>query len=184
MHRTAAAPITRGADTYVRGRPDFPPAALTWLREDLGLRPGKTSSLDLGAGTGKFTRLLVGAGAEVKAVEPVAAMRDRLQRDLPGVTALPGTAQHIRLPDSSTDAVICAQAFHWFASAKSRGSRRDPPRVETGGRARTDLERARSVSRLGGRSDPESWRPTTETRPATTTASGARDAPLPRVSAN
>jgi len=118
VHRTADAGFTRGADTYVPGRPDFPHAALTWLREDLGLHPGKTS-LDLGAGTGKFTRLLVETGAEVKAVEPVSAMRDRLQRDLPGVTALPGTAQHIPLPDSSTDAVVCAQAFHWFASAEA-----------------------------------------------------------------
>jgi SAM-dependent methyltransferase len=109
---------TRVTHTYVRGRPDFPPAALDWLRADLALGPGR-KAIDLGAGTGKFTRLLVESGAEVTAVEPVAAMRERLARDLPSVNALDGTAQRIPLSDSCADAVICAQSFHWFASAES-----------------------------------------------------------------
>ena len=47
------------------------------------------------------------------------AMRQRLSHDLPGVTALQGTAQRIPMPDGSADAVVCAQSFHWFASAES-----------------------------------------------------------------
>src|ERR1044072_2559616 len=90
VHPTAAAGFSRDADTYVRGRPDFPPAALTWLRDELGLKPGK-SVIDLGAGTGKFTRRLLETGAAVVAVEPVAAMRERLSRELPKVSALAGT---------------------------------------------------------------------------------------------
>src|SRR4029077_945210 len=35
---------------------------------------------------------------------------------LPGVHAMAGTAQAMNLPDSATDAVVCAQAFHWFAT--------------------------------------------------------------------
>src|SRR5262245_62055587 len=100
IHPAAAEGFTRGADTYVRGRPDFPPAALDWLRQDLGLRPESTA-VDLGAGTGKFTRLLVQTGATVIAVEPVSGMLERLKRDLPGVTALFGTAQHMPLPDGT-----------------------------------------------------------------------------------
>jgi len=118
VHPTASEGFGRGADTYVRGRPEFPPAALDWLRRDIGLRPGR-SAVELGAGTGKFTRQLVETGAAIIAIEPVAAMLGRLTRDLPSVTALRGAAQHIPLPDLAADAVICAQSFHWFASARS-----------------------------------------------------------------
>lgn len=118
VHATATEGYGRGTDAYVRGRPDFPPAALAWLEQDLGLGPGK-AAVELGAGTGKFTRLLARTGAHVTAVEPVTAMLSRLRQDLPGVEARQGTAQHIPLPDACADAVICAQSFHWFASAES-----------------------------------------------------------------
>jgi len=118
IHPTAAEGFSGGADAYVRGRPDFPPRALAWLREDLGLQSDKTV-IDLGAGTGKFTRLLVETGAAVTAVEPVAAMRSRLRRELPGVTALSGHARSIPLPNACADALTCAQSFHWFATAES-----------------------------------------------------------------
>jgi SAM-dependent methyltransferase len=118
LHPMAAEGFSRGADSYGHGRPEFPPAALDWLRDDLGLHAG-SAAVDLGAGTGKFTRLLMKTGARVVAIEPVAAMRNRLAANLPEVTALRGQAQHMPLPDASADAVICAQAFHWFASAAS-----------------------------------------------------------------
>jgi SAM-dependent methyltransferase len=118
VHPAAAEGYGRGADTYVRGRPDFPAASLDWLRRDLGLHPGQ-AVLELGAGTGKFTHLLLETGASVTAVEPVSAMRDRLARDQPEVRALAGEAQHVPLPDGAVDAVVCAQSFHWFATAES-----------------------------------------------------------------
>jgi SAM-dependent methyltransferase len=52
----------------------------------------------------------------VIAVEPVAEMREQLIADLPGVRALAGTAQALPLADASVQAVVCAQAFHWFAT--------------------------------------------------------------------
>ncbi|MBS0318703.1 MAG: class I SAM-dependent methyltransferase, partial [Proteobacteria bacterium] len=58
-------------------------------------------------------------GADVTAVEPVDAMRARLQALLPEVRALAGSAQAIPLPDATLDAVTCAQAFHWFASSEA-----------------------------------------------------------------
>jgi SAM-dependent methyltransferase len=73
-------------------------------------------ALDLGAGTGKFTPLLVATGAHVVAVEPVEAMRARLAAGFPDVTALGSTAEAIPVPNGSVDAVVCAQAFHWFAT--------------------------------------------------------------------
>jgi SAM-dependent methyltransferase len=108
----------RSAESYSLGRPGYPPAVLDWLRDDLGLKSGKIA-LELGAGTGKFTRMLVRTNAEVVAVEPVDAMLALLVRDLPDVRALRATAQRIPLANASVDAVICAQAFHWFASPEA-----------------------------------------------------------------
>jgi SAM-dependent methyltransferase len=79
------------------------------LRDALGIAPGR-DVLDLAAGTGKLTRLLLATGAHVVAVEPVAAMRALLTE----VEAVDGTAEAIPLPDASVDAVTVAQAFHWF----------------------------------------------------------------------
>ncbi|MDR5838440.1 methyltransferase domain-containing protein [Caballeronia sp. LZ034LL] len=115
VHRAAAVGYTAHADSYVRGRPDYPPALTGWLVEQLGLGPG-ASVVDLGAGTGKFTPRLVQTGAQVFAVEPVDSMRAKLSAALPEVEALAGSAQSIPLADASVDAVVCAQSFHWFAS--------------------------------------------------------------------
>ena len=79
----------------------------------LDLGPGRRA-LDLAAGTGKLTRLLVPSGAELVAVEPVAAMRAELVARAPSVEALDGTAEALPLPDHSVDAAVAAQAFHWF----------------------------------------------------------------------
>jgi len=115
-------PSARGfssaAGAYARGRPDYPEALLGWLGQDLRLGPGATC-VDLGAGTGKFTRLLARTGAEVVAVEPIAAMRAQLELAAPGIRALEGAAQAIPLASGSAQAVVCAQAFHWFATPEA-----------------------------------------------------------------
>ena len=103
----------RGAADYERGRPGYPPAAIAILGEELGIRPGRRV-VDLAAGTGKLTRALVGLGADLVAVEPVPGMREQLERAVPGVETIEGTAERLPLPDSSINAVVVAQAFHWF----------------------------------------------------------------------
>jgi SAM-dependent methyltransferase len=110
-------PATRGfahSDRYERGRPGYPDAAVDAIVGELGLGPGRTV-LDLAAGTGKLTRLLVPSGANVIAVEPVREMREKLT----GLVALAGTAEHIPLADASVDAVTVAQAFHWFDAERA-----------------------------------------------------------------
>lgn len=115
VHYQAAQGFAKQADAYARGRPDYPAALLHWLRSTLELEPGKMV-VDLGAGTGKFTRLLTDTGATVTAIEPVAEMRAKLMDELPAVTTYEGTAQAIPLADAGVDVVVCAQAFHWFAT--------------------------------------------------------------------
>ena len=70
-------------------------------------------------GQGKFLASLRVAGAAVAAVEPVPAMLEQLIAANPDVIAKPGSAEHIPFSDCSFDAVICAQAFHWFATAEA-----------------------------------------------------------------
>ena len=99
----------RVADEYERTRPTYPPELLDQL--PLGR---DAAVLDLGAGTGKLTRVLAERYRDVTAVEPLVNMRKMLERVVPGVTALPGSAERIPLDDGSVDGVFAAQAFHWF----------------------------------------------------------------------
>lgn len=115
IHPAALEGFSREAGAYERGRPEYPPALHDWLRDAVGVQAGARVA-DVGAGTGKFTRLLAQSGAEVVAIEPVAAMRDTLAAALPGVQALDGSAEALPLEAASLDALLCGQAFHWFAS--------------------------------------------------------------------
>lgn len=101
------------AQEYERGRPGYPSAAIDSLTRELDLSQ-QSVVIDLAAGTGKLTRELTRRFDEVIAIEPLAAMRDQLARAAPTARALEGTAEHMPVPDASADAVLVAQAFHWF----------------------------------------------------------------------
>jgi SAM-dependent methyltransferase len=94
------------ADAYARGRPSYPDEAIGWI-----LPPDARTVLDLAAGTGRLTEVLLARGLDVIAVEPLDAMRAHI----PGAaTALAGTAEQIPVDDASVDCVVVGQAFHWF----------------------------------------------------------------------
>jgi SAM-dependent methyltransferase len=117
LHARRASSFGAHAATYAQHRPDYPDAAVDWAL-DLVRTRNPLRVLDLGAGTGKLTAALlrygVEVGIEVVAVEPDAAMRAELRRQVPGVTALAGGAEDIPLQDGAVDAVLVGQAFHWF----------------------------------------------------------------------
>ncbi|WP_163566989.1 class I SAM-dependent methyltransferase [Fodinicola feengrottensis] len=75
------------AQLYQRTRPDYPAEAVKWM---LATVPAGGTVLDLGAGTGKLTRVLAGLGFEVVAVEPSTPMREALAAALPGTRVLEG----------------------------------------------------------------------------------------------
>jgi SAM-dependent methyltransferase len=118
VNPVAAKGFQSAAAAYVRGRPSYPSEAIDWLAERCALAPGATV-LDVAAGTGKLTEALVGRGATVIAVEPVAAMREALIAALPDVTALAGTAESLPLPDARADTITIGQAYHWFAGERA-----------------------------------------------------------------
>lgn len=118
VHEIAAQGFGAEASAYERARPSYPPDVITWLTENLALGPG-SQIVDLAAGTGKLTRLLAGIGADLIAVEPVGGMRAKLHEQLPAVPVVAGVAEALPLADSSIDAVVVAQAFHWFDARRA-----------------------------------------------------------------
>src|SRR5439155_20203149 len=84
--------FARAADVYERARPEYPPEAVIWLADRLGLRPGCVV-VDVAAGTGKLMRLILPTGARGVAVEPVAEMLAVLREAVPEAEAVLGTAE-------------------------------------------------------------------------------------------
>jgi SAM-dependent methyltransferase len=115
VHRAAATGFADGADIYAASRPTYPAEALDWLRDRIEIGPD-SRVVEVGAGTGLFTRLLLETGAKVLATDPVAEMLAHLASSVPGVATAIATAEALPVAAESVDAVICATAFHWFAT--------------------------------------------------------------------
>lgn len=104
------------AGDYARARPSYPAETLAILAAHHGLRRSSVV-VDIGSGTGIFTKLLLDYGASVLAVEPNADMRAEAERSLrgcKGFTSIDGRAEATTLGYAPADLVVAAQAFHWF----------------------------------------------------------------------
>lgn len=97
------------AEGYDGLRPHAPREAVDWL-----MPPECEVAVDVGAGTGLFTRALVGRAAHVIAVEPDARMRAVLADRSPGVRVVEGRGEAIPLSDRAADAVFVSSAWHWM----------------------------------------------------------------------
>jgi SAM-dependent methyltransferase len=97
------------AEAYERSRPEYPEEAARWLT---GEPPRDV--VDLAAGTGKLTRVLVRLGHRVTAVEPLPEMLDQLRVAVSEAGPVLGRAESVPLADRFADAVVAGQAYHWF----------------------------------------------------------------------
>jgi SAM-dependent methyltransferase len=97
------------AEDYDGLRPQPPQEAVDWL-----VPPGCELAVDVGAGTGLFTRRLIDKVAQVIAVEPDARMRKVLAARSPGLHVLEGRGEAIPVPDATADAVFFSSAWHWM----------------------------------------------------------------------
>jgi len=97
------------ASHYERYRPGPPVAAVDWI-----LPNHVAMSVDLGAGTGALTRLLIERADEVVAIEPDDQMRAVLLAEAPGTRALKGRGEAMPIPDSCADAVLASSSWHWM----------------------------------------------------------------------
>lgn len=113
LHARRARSFGGHAAAYAAERPGYPDDAIRWVLAPLADRT-RPRVLDLAAGTGKLTAGLLRQDVEVVAVEPDTAMLAELRRELPGVRALAGSAEHLPLADRTVDAIVVGQAMHWF----------------------------------------------------------------------
>jgi SAM-dependent methyltransferase len=121
-----AASFGGAASHYERYRPGPPVEAVDWILSASAPASAPASPpvstpvariVDLGAGTGALSRLLVGRADEVVAVEPDDRMRGVLAESVPGVRAVAGRGESIPLPDASADAVLASSSWHWMDPA-------------------------------------------------------------------
>lgn len=107
LRATLGGSFRAGGERYARVRPGYPVAAVDWL-----VPAGARDVVDIGAGTGKLTRLLAERGLTVVAVDPSADMLGQIPAQ-PSVTTVVGTGEATGVPEQSGDLATFAQAWHW-----------------------------------------------------------------------
>ena len=181
-----------GSTIYERARPTYPAEAVAHLEGATGIGAG-SRVLDLAAGTGKLTRQLSADGITCVAVEPSAAMREVFVRMVPGTPVIGGTAEMVPLANGSMDAVVVAQAFHWFDPAQAlpevvrvlRSRRMAGPRLERARRIGSGDGRIGTDQQMGpvpALSDGNRFRSDHRSTPACSARPSEPSSPLSRTS--
>src|SRR5689334_12851092 len=122
MKHDSTTRFSNRVDQYVKYRPSYPKEIIPFLEKNVGLKSSFVIA-DIGSGTGISSKLFLGNGNKVFAVEPNNDMRKKaeelLQRcDL--FISINGTAEETTLADASVDMIVAGQAFHWFDAAKTK----------------------------------------------------------------
>jgi SAM-dependent methyltransferase len=99
------------AETYERFRLGYPAEVVDRITSYADRTVG--SALEIGAGTGKATRVFAQRGIPVTATEPDPAMVEELRKHVPGtVSVVQAAFEDLRL-DASYALVYAAASFHW-----------------------------------------------------------------------
>lgn len=109
-------------ENYVKYRPTYPKEVLNLFMSEMNLQ-NSSRVADIGSGTGISARMFLENGNTVFGIEPNAAMRAAAEKFLAGYSkfkSVDGTSENTTLADKSVDAVVAAQAFHWFDRGKTR----------------------------------------------------------------
>lgn len=104
------------AENYSRYREGYAPSVRAALLGLLGRPAAELDAVDVGAGTGIWTRMVAEAGfRSVTAVEPNEKMRQAGQIDSAdyAISWRQGTGEVTGLPSGSADLVSMASSFHW-----------------------------------------------------------------------
>ncbi|KXJ22640.1 putative methyltransferase-like C25B8.10 [Exaiptasia diaphana] len=121
----------KNADSYDSARKGYPINSAKLFLSKLQETPKQFNGnnnkdrtiLELGAGTGQFSKVLVEATKEtdftVVSSEPLESMGKVFRKSLPNVELICCSGDKIPLPDSSIDAVVAANTLHYLANVES-----------------------------------------------------------------
>lgn len=117
-HKKLAKVGFQNGPLYDAARPNYPEDVFDYFTAAFGLNQSM-HVLDLGAGSGIFSRQLQPLVGSVTAVEPSESMRESFRSSNSGMEVLDGSDISIPMGDGSVDAVFVAQAFHWFDAPRA-----------------------------------------------------------------
>ena len=115
--------FTQLAKQYIN-RPAYDPLILKTLLKIIDYEKKKENFqvVEVGAGTGKLTKMLLEMGLEVVAVEPNDAMREegiKYTQDFANVKWQKGSGEETGIEAEYADWVVMASSFHWTDPNKS-----------------------------------------------------------------
>lgn len=118
VNATSLSSFNANHELYDQARPSFQQDAVDWLIKSAGLKAG-SKVVELAVGTGKFTKSIINQGYDLIAVEPSEGMLSTFTKHFPEVPTKLGSSYDTGIESGWADAVIIAQAYHWFADHKS-----------------------------------------------------------------
>ena len=118
-HAALASSFNAVAAQYAAARPGYPSALFEAVEEVTDRSLAGAEVLDVGAGTGIASRLLVDRGARITAVEPGAGMAAQLRAFAPDIRLVRGDADALPFRDGAADLITYAQSWHWTDPRRS-----------------------------------------------------------------
>lgn len=122
VHPNAQAGFATGMnESYDRVRPSYPADCVSYVRRQVPKSTTPLKIVEIGAGTGIFTRALLShpewstSIGTLRAIEPSDGMRDFWTKCVQDnrCTIVNGTFDNTGVEDGWADLIIIAQAFHW-----------------------------------------------------------------------
>lgn len=114
--------FTDRVENYIKYRPHYPDAVYDYLRDEKIIYADSVIA-DIGCGTGISSELFLKHNHKVFGIDPnenmLSAATDYLDK-YPDFIPVKANAENTLLENKSVDAIICAQAFHWFDKGKTK----------------------------------------------------------------